>query len=302
MSEHEKKMRRLERNRESARESRGRKKAKVLALHQQLAKLETDNLQLRLQLTTPNPGQGEPSEQPESAVVSSQLEELVNKGASEKEIQAAIKELKERYSDYGRDRSSAFSFHLSQLKRCLVPTQTTRIILFLMQCSIKYLTPEGEIKYPTPSKAGAVDTLSPGTDTESGGGSALPPPQPPLSPSLSSSSSSSSPAAQSFSEIAELLASLMAVIKPTREQRKQLVSLTSIYSGAPPSGVDFSDEIIEKIGFLVKNKNDLLDSEMSNISSILSPTQIAKFIFWIDENRATMQMLEALWPHLTSST
>jgi hypothetical protein len=171
-----------------------------------------------------------------------------------------------------------------------------------MKCSIKYLTPEGEIKYPTPSKAGAVYTLSPGTDTESGGGSALPPPQPPLSPSLSSSSSSSSPAAQSFSEIAELLASLMAVIKPTREQRKQLVSLTSIYSGAPPSGVDFSDEIIEKIAILVTNNNDLLDSEMSNISSILSPTQIAKFILWIDENRATMQMLEALWPHLTSST
>ena len=298
MSEHERKMRRLERNRESAREFRARKKAKVLALHQQLAKLETDNLQLRLQLTTPNPG--EPSEQPrQSEVVSSQLEELVNQGASEKEIMAAIKELKERYSDYGRDRSSAFSFHLSQLKRCLVPTQTTRIILFLMQCAIKYLTPEGEIKYPTPSKAGTVDTLSPGIDADSGGGSGLPPPPPPLSPSPSSSSAS--PAAQS-TEIAELLASLMAVIKPTREQRKQLVSLTSIYSGAPPTGVDCSDEIIEKIAILVTNKNDLLDSEMSNISSILSPRQIAKFILWIDENRATMQMLEALWPHLTSST
>jgi hypothetical protein len=292
MSEHERKMRRQERNRESAREFRARKKAKVLALHQQLAKLETDNLHLRLQLTTPNPG--EPSaEQPQSAVVSSQLEELVNQGASEKEIMAAIKELKERYSDYGRDRSSAFSFHLSQLKRCLVPTQTTRIILFLMQCAIKYLTPEGEIKYPTPSKS--VDTLPPGTDSDSGGGSGLPPSQPPLSPPLSSSHPQST-------EIAELLASLMAVIKPTREQRKQLVSLTSIYSGAPPSGVDFSDEIIEKIAILVTNKNDLLDSEMSNISSILSPTQIAKFILWIDENRATMQMLEALWPHLTSST
>ena len=90
-----------------------------------------------------------------------------------------------------------------------------------------------------------------------------------------------------------MLASLLNVIKPTREQRKQLVGLTSIYSGAPQT--DFGEEIIERLGVLVADKNELLDSEMSNISKILSPTQIAKFILWIDQNPTTMQMLESVF-------
>jgi hypothetical protein len=41
---------------------------------------------------------------------------------------------------------------------------------------------------------------------------------------------------------------------------------------------------------------------MDNIQSVLSPRQIAKFILWIDKNPAVMQMLEALWPHVTPTT
>lgn len=259
----EKKQRRLEKNRESARECRKRKKDKILNLHQQLAKLETDNLQLRLQLQyNPNSAaasssEASPSTEPFSSP-SFSLEEMINKGASEHEIQSAIKELQERYADYGRDRRSAFSFHLTQLKRCLLPTQTTRTMLWLMRCAVQYLSPEGEIKY------NPAEYISPPAD------------------------------------IIELLASLLATLKPTREQRKQLVSLTSIYSGAPQT-VDFSDEIIQRLSVLVTDKNELLDAEMSNISQILSPLQIAKFILWIQQNPATMQMLEALWPHLTAN-
>ena len=41
---------------------------------------------------------------------------------------------------------------------------------------------------------------------------------------------------------------------------------------------------------------------MNNIQSILSARQIAKFILWIDHNPVCMQMLEALWPHITLSS
>jgi len=279
MGDHDKKKRRLERNRESARECRARKKANLLNLHQQLAKLETDNMHLRLQLkATPGSGDAEGSAEMEHSSGLS-LEEMINQGASEKEIQAAIKQLQERHSDYGRDRRSAFSFHLSQLRRCLLPTQTTRIMLFLMKCAVQYLSPEGKIKYTAPASASASSS-SPSS----------------AGPSSSSVTAAANSDAQS-AEIVELLASLLAVIKPTREQRKQLVSLTSIYSGAPQTGVDFSDEIIQRLSILVKDKNELLDSEMSNLQQILSPSQIAKFILWIDRNPAAMQMLEALWPH-----
>lgn len=46
----EKRRRRLERNRESARECRKRKKDKLMQLKQSIARLETDNMQLRLKL------------------------------------------------------------------------------------------------------------------------------------------------------------------------------------------------------------------------------------------------------------
>lgn len=270
-SEKERRQRRLEKNRESARECRARKKAKVLALHQQLAKLETDNLHLRLQLTGAAAGTAAGTDAtsgattgPDAASPFSSLEAMIDKGASEKEIQDAIKELQERFSDYGRDRTSAFAFHLSQLKRCLLPTQTTRTMLWLMRCAMQYLSSEGEINYTPPTPAGAGEAIQTTHSTE----------------------------------VVELLTSLLQTIKPTKEQRKQLVSLTSIYSGAPQSGIDFSDEMIQRLGILVKDKNELLDSEMSNISRILSATQIAKFILWIDANPLIMQMLESFWPHI----
>ena len=276
MSEQEKKQRRLERNRESARECRARKKAKVTQLHQQLAKLETDNLQLRLQLTTPASQQAQQQAKQTPAAFAMPLEQMINQGASEKEIQGTIKELQERYSDYGRDRRSAFSFHLSQLKRCLVPTQTTRTMLFLMRCAVRFLTPDGEINY----EAAKV-------------------PRSPAAAQQAAGATGTSAATGADAEIIQLLASLLAVIQPTREQRKQLVSLTSIYSGAPQT-VDFSDEIIQRLGILVADKNELLDSEMSNISSILSPTQVAKFLVWVEKNALTIQVLESLFLTPTS--
>lgn len=40
----------------------------------------------------------------------------------------------------------------------------------------------------------------------------------------------------------------------------------------------------------MSGKNELLDSEMGNICSILSARQIAQFILWIQDNPATMQV------------
>ena len=59
------------------------------------------------------------------------------------------------------------------------------------------------------------------------------------------------------------------------------------------------DQKLDRIVEIICNKNDCLDNEMNSIQSILSPRQIAKFIIWIDQNPVCMQMLEALWPHMT---
>lgn len=146
----EKKRRRLERNRASARQCRKRKKEKKLLLRQQLALLEADNLQLRLKLQV---GMDETNDLEQSAFITNKLNEMIKEGATESEIQKAIQELKERFSDYGRDRRSAIDFHIAQLKRCLQPTQTTRAILWLMSLAPKYHDPvTGEVRITEPDE------------------------------------------------------------------------------------------------------------------------------------------------------
>ena len=58
------------------------------------------------------------------------LDELLKSGkASESEIYAKIEEYKEQFADYGRDRRSAMEFHLRNVERLLMPTQTTSFIM-----------------------------------------------------------------------------------------------------------------------------------------------------------------------------
>lgn len=61
-----------------------------------------------------------------------------------------------------------------------------------------------------------------------------------------------------------------------------------------------SEAMLQRLDELLSEKNKALDHEMSEIQHILSASQIAKFLVWINDNPAVMQMLEALWPHVTA--
>jgi hypothetical protein len=275
----EKKKRRLERNRASARECRKRKKEKKLHLRAQLARLEADNLQLRLKLQVGKEPAVTSFEK--SAIITQKLDEMINVGVSESEIQAKIQELKERFSDYGRDRRSAIDFHINQVRRCLQPTQTTRAILWVMSLAPRFAS--------IIDKVGQINTTSSSTTQSINDEISLI-----LSPEEK--------------ELYDLWRNLLQEVQPDAEQRKLMIS----YTTADESGMDPFDEIqqateecnqiLDRIVEIVYNKNNSFDVEMNNIQSILSPRQIAKFILWIDRNPACMQMLEALWPHLTHST
>eukprot|EP01031_Cornospumella_fuschlensis_P035653 gene35653-43242_t len=256
----EKKKRRLERNRASARQCRKRKKEKKLLLRQQLAHLEADNLQLRLKLQVGEDNK-DASGDDQSVFITNKLNEMIKEGATESEIQRAIQELKERFSDYGRDRRSAIDFHIAQLKRCLQPTMTTRAILWLMSLAPKYQDPvTGESLIGTP------------TD-----------------------------------ELSALYQSLLDEVHPDPAQRRLMVSYTAPRDSELDHFVAINNTtaacngMLERIVDIVCNKNDSLDQEMANVQSTLTPRQIAKFILWIDKNPVCIQMLEALWPHLTYS-
>lgn len=257
----EKKKRRLERNRASARQCRKRKKEKKLLLRQQLAQLEAENLQLRLKLQVGNDAEHDHDIQ--SAIITTKLNEMITEGASEIDIDKKIQELKERFSDYGRDRRSAVDFHITQLRRCLQPTQTTRAILWLMSLAPKFY----EIT------TGSLQSI------------------------MSSQAN----------DLMALWYSLLETIKPTPEQRKLMISYTTPTNPdedpfeSIKQVTDFCNQTLDRIVEIICNKNDNLDQEMANLQNILSPRQTAKFILWIDKNPACMQMLEALWPHVTQS-
>lgn len=252
----DKKRKRLERNRESARECRKRKKLKKDNLKADLARLEGENLQLRLKLQVGHETNDRASK---SAYITNQLETLVREGGSENDIHNCIRELQERFSDYGRDRRSAIDFHVNQLRRCLQPTQTTRAILWLMSVVPNFHDETGEFK---PKVTG---------------------------------------------EVADIWRSLMDTLKLSPAQKKQMVSFSTPTQDKNDPFIDVNQSTqlcnttLERIVAIICNKNESLDNEMSNMQTILSARQIAKFIIWIDQNPACMQMLECLWPHISNT-
>jgi len=225
-------------------------------LRQQVALLEADNMQLRLKLQVGH----ESNSEVKSAYITAKLDQLVKDNAGEAEIQKTVTELQERFSDYGRDRRSGIEFHITQLRRCLVPTQTTRAILWLMSLAPKFL--------------------------DKATGELLPNNEP--------------------SELYSLWTDLMRETAPTKEQQRLMVAYTMASdAGADPfeqiQGVTSScNDVLDRLTSIIGNKNDTLDQEMATLQTVLSATQIAKFILWIDQNPACMQMLEALWPHLAN--
>lgn len=269
----DKRRRRLERNRESARECRKRKREKMSLLRQQISRLEAENFQIRLNLQVcPETAQGRGEKVEE---ITHRIQTMVAEGSSDVDLLKSINELQERYSDYGRDRRSTIDFHIMQLKRCLRPSSTTRTILWLVSCAPLFHERDGSTKEPRPT-----------------------------------------------GDLANLWFDLLDTLKPTPTQMKALIDMalstsTSIESyrqepqNAAPEGTVSGDPIATssaekqseamlcRLEELITNKNESLDHEMSQVQSLLSANQIAKYIIWIQENPACMQMLEALWPHTT---
>ena len=129
----QKKKRRLARNRESARECRRRKKEYADSLSRQLSHLEAENLQMRLKLKIGlDSSSVHDSERDE---ITARLNTLLKENGNDADMKKEIEELTEKYSDYGKSRRSSIAFHLQQLRKCLLPTQTTRTLLWLITCA-----------------------------------------------------------------------------------------------------------------------------------------------------------------------
>lgn len=235
----EKKRKRLEKNRESARECRKRKKDKIDTLRMQLTRLEAENIQLRLKLNTgtefPENGSKPGAPAPTKDQIPFQLENMLVSGASDPEIRSTVQHLQERYADYGLNRRTTLSFHLNQLKRCLLPTQTTRCILWLMGCSHFFHNADG-------TDVDVTDDSTP-----------------------------------EMILTKQLFNSLMEQTQPTLKQKKRMYSFTADGIGPFPKLQELSQNctnILGRLESIICNKNESLDSEMTMLQQTLDARQV----------------------------
>lgn len=273
----EKKLRRLEKNRLSARECRRRKREATEDLLRQITSLEGENLRLRLQLQVsipiasidlsdcfasqywhPNcfplhPQIGEEAEdslKKEQESVTDSIENLLKSDASESEIYATIEEFKEKFADYGRDRRSGIEFHLRQVEQLLMPTQTTSVAMRALHGGVP--VPE-LVRSPT-----SLDTSNPNLEPKA------------------------------------LFQYLVNYLEVSPEQAKALKDSRIVAKELDGSLVQ-SLEVVKELRTRLGQIGEDLETEFNNVRSILTPTQAAKFLVWVSNQPACMQMLNELW-------
>ena len=249
----EKRLRRLEKNRLSARECRRRKKEATEQLQHQINVMEGENLRLRLQLQIGE--EAEESRRQEQEKLTSEIDELLKSGASEGEVHAALESFKEKYADYGRDRRTAIEFHLSKLEHLLMPTQTTSVVMHAIQNS-------------------AVPPVSPTASVES-----VPSVDSVLSP------------AQDPKALFHYLVNHLQVTPEQAAALKDSRLVAQELDGCLDSALSVLQELRKRLA----QTGDDLDTEFATVRSILTPTQAAKFLVWVADNRACIHMLNELW-------
>jgi hypothetical protein len=76
----------------------------------------------------------------ERQVAEAKMKTMVRKGASEEELHSVLAKFTEMYSDYGRHRHQALTFHLEQLEKLAAPTTFTKMGLWALGQNDQFYT------------------------------------------------------------------------------------------------------------------------------------------------------------------
>lgn len=288
----EKKLRRLEKNRLSARECRRRKREATEHVQHQINALEAENLQLRLQLQIGQ--EAESCIASEQSKVTEDIHNLLKSGASEADIYATLEEFKEKYADYGKSRRSSIEFHLRQIERLLMPTQTTSVVMHAIQggslgVSTDKAGESSKVDGNSPAISDVSTTelltnaISPGSITvvsESASGAtldglAVASPTPQLDPKA----------------LFQYLVQYLDVTPEQAASMKDSRLVAQEMDGCLETALSVLSELRQRLA----QTGEDLETEFYNIRSILTPTQAAKFLVWVANNDACMHMLNELW-------
>ena len=226
--------------------------------------------------------EAEASNQEEQKKLTESLDELLKSGASESEVYAKIEEYKEKFADYGRDRRSGIEFHLRNIERLLMPTQTTSVVLATLQMGgnsssanvVKSESTQLPVAEPLVDLASTVAT-----------------PVKPLSVENTRSKSSSAPGNLTAKS---LFFHLTKILEVTPEQAAALKD-SRFVAQEMDECLKASLDVLKELRTRLTQCGEDLEAEFNNVREILTPTQAAKFLVWVANNKACMHMLNELW-------
>jgi hypothetical protein len=130
LSAEEKRQRRLEKNREIARNCRKRKRERLGKMEDELKQLREENERLKIQVSTSTTKHGGMSSQRQKSIA--KIRTLIGKN-NEKDLVTELKEYRETFSDYGNRRKRLILEHLEDLKKLLLPTEMTKMCMWSLQ-------------------------------------------------------------------------------------------------------------------------------------------------------------------------
>ena len=278
----EKKLRRLEKNRLSARACRRRKREAAQEMEREIHMLESENLQLRLQLQIGEEGEGIHNKEKEHLTES--LDKLIQTGAPDSEIKSTMEEFKEKFSDYGRTRRSAIDFHLRNIARLLMPTTTTSVAMVALkgESFLSKADKKDNQDEPASSQTSNSETLTTAAPNHNSEAS--------IDTSCTDGDGNSTnkfdPKAlfQHFVQYLDVTPEQAAALKDSRLVAKEL-----------DQTLRKSLSILQELRQRLTQCGKELETEFDSVEQILTPTQTAKFLVWISNNRACMHMLNELW-------
>lgn len=209
--------------------------------------------------------------------VTEEIEDLLKNGASEGELYATIEDFKEKFADYGRDRRSAIEFHLHNVERLLQPTQTTSVAMRALEGGTKLM--EGGGINPSSSVDTAIGYSATTVATADTGDVAI---------------ASSANERASLSEPKNLFSFLVNYLQVTPEQAAVLKDSRWVARELDDC-LKSSMDVLEELRQRLRLCGNGLETEFDNVRSVLTPTQAAKFLVWVANNRACIHMLNELW-------
>ena len=251
--------------------------------------------------------EAEVNTQEEQQKLTEVLDELLKSGASEAEIYTKIEEYKEKFADYGRDRRSAIEFHLRNIERLLMPTQTTSVVLATLQMGNSSSNTTTTAKTPTAVASNLENTGA----TNSSPPQDVPTPEAPQSESSlktnpttalnstdkeldSLTNPSKLGAPPSNLDAKSLFLHLVEILQVTPEQAAALKD-SRFVAKEMDECLKASLGVLQELRLRLAQCGDDLENEFNNVRSILTPTQAAKFLVWVANNKACMHMLNELW-------